>query len=451
MCGISEKVVEAILKAGGIYEVGGAVRDKMMNRDVEIKDRDYLVCGIPYRDLTAILEKFGQVDLVGRSFGVIKFTEYHKGTPRTFDIVLPRKEYSTGIGHRDFAVTFDPDLRVEDDLLRRDFTINAMAVSLKNHELIDPYGGVDDLNKKKIRIVSPNSFPEDPLRMLRAVQFAARFEFEIEPETLASIKKNAEMITSVSPERISEELNKMLLRADRPSIGFRLMEQTGLLQYVIPEMRDMIGVDQPGGYHRYDVYEHTLHAIDAAPKVLHVRLAALFHDISKPQTRHILENKATFYGHESIGARVAVKVLKRLRYSTEVIENVRTLVEKHMFTTEVTDKGLRRLVRRVGKELIFDLLDLRRADVEAQAMGGNTEDVDQFEADMRAELERKPPFSVTDLEIDGRDIMGLFGIPQSPLIGEVLNHLLEIVLDDPSENVREKLIGYARAFLENRQ
>ncbi|MEW5925202.1 MAG: HDIG domain-containing metalloprotein [Candidatus Zixiibacteriota bacterium] len=451
MCGISDRVVEAILKAGSIYEVGGAVRDKMMNRNVEIKDRDYLVCGIPYRDLTKILERFGQVDLVGRSFGVIKFTEYHKESPRTFDIALPRKEYSTGIGHRDFSVTFDPDLRVEDDLLRRDFTINAMAVSLKDNDLIDPYGGMNDLKNRKIRIVSPNSFPEDPLRMLRAVQFAARFEFEIEPETLASIKKNAEMITSVSQERISEELNKMLVRADRPSIGFRLMERTGLLQYVIPEMMDMVGVDQPGGYHRYDVYEHTLHTIDAAPKVLHLRLAALFHDISKPQTRQVMEDKATFYGHESIGAKVAVKVLRRLRYSTEVIENVRTLVEKHMFTTGVTDKGLRRLVRRVGKELIFDLLDLRRADVEAQAMGGTTEDVDQFEADIRAELERKPPFSVTDLEIDGRDIMELFNIPQSPLIGAVLNHLLEIVLDDPSENVREKLIEYARVYIENRQ
>jgi len=132
MCEISDRVVEAILKAGSIYEVGGAVRDRMLNRNIEVKDRDYLVCGIDYRELSDILKKFGQVDLVGRSFGVIKYTEYHDDTPCTFDIVLPRKEFSTGVGHRDFSVTFDPGLKVEDDLLRRDFTINAMAVSLED-------------------------------------------------------------------------------------------------------------------------------------------------------------------------------------------------------------------------------------------------------------------------------------------------------------------------------
>jgi len=399
MCGISDKVVETILQTGSIYEVGGAVRDRMLNRNVEVKDRDYLVCGINYPDLSAILKKFGQVDLVGRSFGVIKYTEYHEEAPRTFDIALPRNEISTGIGHRDFSVTFDPALKVEDDLKRRDFTINAMAVSLENDELIDPYGGMEDLKNGRIRMVSRNSFPEDPLRMLRAVQFAARFEFEIEPETLTSMTDHAEMIKTVTPERISEELNKMLTRADRPSVGFRLMLRTGLLQYVIPEMMEMVDVEQPGGYHKYDVFEHTLYAIDAAPKVLHVRLAALFHDIAKPQTRHVLEEKATFYGHESIGGRIASRVLKKLRYSTEVIQKTRVLVERHMFTTGVTDKGLRRLVRRVGTELIFDLLDLRRADVEAQGMGGNTDDVDEFEADIRDEMSRKPPFSLHDLAI----------------------------------------------------
>jgi len=450
MCEISDRVVEAILKAGSIYEVGGAVRDRMLNRNIEVKDRDYLVCGIDYRELSDILKKFGQVDLVGRSFGVIKYTEYHDDTPCTFDIVLPRKEFSTGVGHRDFSVTFDPGLKVEDDLLRRDFTINAMAVSLENDKLIDPYGGMTDLKNKCIRMVSPDSFPEDPLRMLRAVQFAARFEFEIEPATLSAMTEHARLIKTISPERIAEELNKMLTLADRPSIGFRLMLENGLLEHVIPEMMEMIDVDQPGGYHKYDVFNHTLYAVDASPKILHVRLAALFHDIAKPQTRHVLnEDKATFYGHESIGARTAARIMKRLRYSTEMIQNVKMLVERHMFTTEVTDRGLRRLVRRVGKELIFDLLDLRRADVEAQGMGGRTDDVDQFEADIRAELERKPPFSFSDLAIGGHDIMTIFGIPQSPLIGEVLDYLMEKVLDDPTENERDILIAHARTYIEN--
>jgi len=444
---MSDRAVSAILKKGKIYEVGGAVRDRMLNRGIDIKDRDYLVCGIPYLELSDILRKFGQVDLVGRSFGVIKFAQSHGDEKHTFDVALPRKEHSTGVGHRDFAVSFDPDLKIENDLGRRDFTINAMAVSLDNDEFIDPFGGQSDIKNRLIRMVSPDSFPEDPLRMLRAIQFAARFEFEIEPATYSALKENARLIESVSAERINEEFNKLLILADRPSLGFRLMLTSDLLKYILPEVETMVGVEQPGGYHKYDVFEHTLHTIDAAPRVLHIRLAALFHDVSKPQTRNLLENKATFYGHEKIGAKVAAKIMKRLRYSADLIAAVSLLIDKHMFTTDVTEKGMRRLIRKVGPELIFDLLDLRRADVKAQAMGGTTEDVDQFEENIRAELEKKPPFSVRDLAIGGRDIMEIFKIPQSPLIGEILEYLMEKVLDEPGDNTREKLLEFARAYV----
>jgi tRNA nucleotidyltransferase (CCA-adding enzyme) len=451
MCRISDETVNAILGKGMIYEVGGAVRDKMLGQNTEVKDRDYLVCGIPYLELSHILREFGQVDLVGRSFGVIKFTQFRGDKKWTFDIALPRKELSTGLGHKDFSVTFEPNLKIEDDLMRRDFTINAMAISLDNDELIDPFGGQLDLKNKVIRMVSANSFLEDPLRMLRAVQFAARFEFEIEPDTFSAMKKHAPLIESVSSERITEELNKMLVRADRPSIGFRLMQSSGLLKYILPEIEEMVGVDQPGGYHKYDVFEHTLYTIDAAPKALQVRLAALFHDVSKPGTRRVTGDKATFYGHEKLGARTAAAVMKRLRYSADIIQSVSTLVDKHMFTTDVTEKGMRRLIRRVGKELIFDLLDLRRADVEAQGMGGTTDDVDRFEDEIVRELEKKPPISVKDLALNGHDIMTIFELPESPLVGKVLNYLLEKVLDEPNDNTREKLTEFARSYLANRR
>ncbi len=435
------------MKMGRIYEVGGAVRDQMLKCDLPVKDRDYLVCGVPYGDLSRILKKFGDVDLVGRSFGVIKFTQFRNKKSYTFDVALPRREYSTGVGHKDFSVDFDPNLKVEDDLHRRDFTINAMAIRLDTSELIDPLSGEVDLKNGLIRMVSPESFPEDPLRMLRAIQFAARFDFTVEPETANAIDRCAPLIKSVSPERIMEELNKLMLLADKPSIGFRLMLNLGLLQHLFPEMMETVNVDQPGGYHKYDVFEHTLVTIDASPKILHVRLAALFHDIAKPQTKRVVEGKATFYNHEKISGRIAAEVLKRFHYSNDLIYQVRTLTERHMFTTEVTDKGLRRLIKRVGQDLIFDLLDLRRADVKAQGMGGTTDDVDQFESNIREELGRKPPFSVKDLAINGRDIMEIFGLEQSPKIGKVLDYLMEKVLDEPGDNTREKLIEYAGIFL----
>ncbi len=449
MCRISDKVISAILSKGRIYEVGGAVRDKFLSPPAATKERDYLVCGIPYQELSKILAEHGRVDLVGRSFGVIKFTQFRGERHDTFDIALPRKEISTGIGHRDFDVAFDPDLKIEDDLVRRDFTINAMALPLDGGDLIDPLHGMADLKNRCIRMVSENSFVEDPLRMVRAVQFAARFKFEVESKTFAAIKNHAALIASVSAERIAEEINKLLLRSEEPSYGFRLMQKSGLLKHIIPELEATVGVEQPGGFHAYDVFEHTMHTIDATPKVLQIRLAALFHDITKPQARRLVEQGATFYGHEKTGSKTAARIMRRLRYSTDLINNVSVLVDKHMFVTGVSEKGLRRLIRRVGQDLIFDLLDLRRADVVGQGKGGRTDDVDEFERNIKSELEKRPPFGLKDLALNGRDLMELFDLPESPVIGEVLDYLMEKVLDEPSDNTREKLTEFARSYLAN--
>ncbi|MFQ5499820.1 MAG: CCA tRNA nucleotidyltransferase, partial [Candidatus Zixiibacteriota bacterium] len=363
---MSLQTIDAINNRGRIYEVGGVVRDRLFSGDVVTKDRDYLVTGIPYNELSTLLSKYGRVDLVGRSFGVIKFTQFNDGEAHTFDISLPRNEISTGPGHRDFEVSFDPELPVEEDLGRRDFTVNAMAVDLATGRLIDPLGGRDDLERGQLRMVSDNSFVEDPLRMVRAVQFAARFDLSIEEATLAAMNLHAELIGSVSQERIAEEIAKLLTRASKPSIGLRLMQEAGLLSHVIPELETCVAVDQPGSYHKYDVFEHTMHIIDCCRPQLRLRLAALFHDITKPQHKQIVEKGATFYGHESSGARTARQVMRRLHFSNDLISDVQILVERHMFTTDVSQKGMRRLIRRVGVPLIFDLLDLRRADVVAQ-------------------------------------------------------------------------------------
>ena len=446
MCRLAQDTVGDILTRGRIFEVGGAVRDRIINPNLRIKDRDYLVTGIPYEELTKILRRHGRVDLVGRSFGVIKFTQTRDGQPYTFDIALPRREHSTGLGHKDFEVAFNPNLPVEEDLTRRDFTVNAMAIAQDDQKLIDPLGGEMDLRNRLLRMTSPESFTEDPLRMLRAIQFAARFDFEIEPETYRALTEQVALIQTISAERIAEDLVKLLTLAEKPSDGFRLMQKSGLLREILPELEVCVAVDQPGGYHKYDVFEHSIRCIDACDKNLRLRLAALFHDISKPQAKRPSDTGATFYGHEMLGARVARRVMTRLRFSNSLIDEVATLVDRHMFTTGVTDKGLRRLVRKVGVDLIFDLLDLRRADVIAQGMGGHTDDVDQFEKDIREELSRKPPFSYSDLALDGHDIMELFDLKPSPTVGAILEHLMEAVLDNPEYNTKESLETLARNY-----
>ncbi len=450
IAGLSQKIIKAILEKGKVYEVGGAVRDKYISPILPDKDKDYLVTGIPLDELCLLLSRFGKVDLVGKSFGVIKFLPFDRfDGEHVFDITLPRKEYSTGPGHKDFKVEYDHNLKVEDDLLRRDFTINAMAEDLATGALVDPLNGRKDIKKRLIRITHPHSFQDDPLRMLRGIQFAARFEFELEKETEKSLQENVDLITTVSPERIQEELNKLLLKAKYPSAGFRLMQKVGLLEKILPELAAGVGVSQPGGYHAYDVFEHSILTVDFAPRDLVIRLAALFHDISKPETKVLVEGGATFYGHEKKGAQVTQRILKRLRYSNQITEQVTLLVDKHMFTTAVTDKGVRRLIRKMGEELVFSLLELRRADVAAQGREGSTKDVDELEERIRLELKKKPPFGLKDLKVNGHDIMNTFNIPPSPLVGQILNYLLEMVLDDPELNQKERLLKEAEFFLRN--
>jgi tRNA nucleotidyltransferase (CCA-adding enzyme) len=451
IAGLNEEIVKEILTKGKLYEVGGAVRDKYISPILPDKDKDYLVTGIPLDELCSLLKEFGRVDLVGKSFGVIKFLPFKRFDGDTvFDIALPRKEYSTGPGHKDFKVDYDYNLKVEDDLTRRDFTINAIAEDMSTGKLVDPLNGKSDIKKRLIRITNPNSFKDDPLRMLRAIQFAARFEFQLEEGTLVSLKQNAHLISTISPERIQEELNKLLLKAKYPSSGFRLIQSVGLLEKILPELAVSVDVDQPGGYHAYDVFEHSILTADSAPRELVVRLAALLHDVSKPETKVLTEDGgATFYGHEKKGSRVAREVLQRLRYSNQIIDQVSLLVDKHMFTTGVTDKGVRRLIRRMGQELVFPLLDLRRADVVAQGKGGNTQDVDELEERIKLEIEKKPPFGLRDLALNGDDIMSTFKIEPSPLVGQILNYLLESVLDNPETNEKEKLLKEVEFFLKN--
>jgi len=443
-----EGLMEAIKSRGGkIYMVGGPVRDRFLGIS-DFKDIDYLVCGVPIDDLKNILCRFGTINLVGQFFGVIKFKPFK--SELTYDISLPRKEHSTGTGHRDFEVDFDHNIPIEDDLSRRDFTINAMAREFPAGALIDPNDGKTDLENRVLRMVSESSFTDDPLRMMRGVQFAARFNLSIEENTFKAMQQYADLVESVSTERIAEELNKLLERAEKPSVGFRLMKQTGLLKHILPELADTVDVSQPGGYHRWDVFEHSIRTVDAAPLDLKVRLAALFHDIGKPATKQLVENGATFYGHDKLSREMTEKALKRLRYSNEIIKHVCTLIDKHMFSENAGDKGVRRLINRVGTDLIFDLISLRKADTIAQGMGQDTGSIDDFRCKVETELSGRNAFGFKDLAVNGDDLKERFNLPEGPVIGEVLSYLLDCVLDEPEYNTKEKLLKLTDDFLHKR-
>ncbi|MDO8461843.1 MAG: HDIG domain-containing protein, partial [Deltaproteobacteria bacterium] len=330
-----------LFENGEVYEVGGTVRDRLLG--LAHKDRDLLVAKLPFEKLTAILQKSGTVTQVGRSFGVLKFSP--RGSKEVYDIALPRKEVSTGQGHRDFLVDFDPSLPVEKDLERRDFTINAMARHLPTQKLIDPFGGQKDLENRLLRMVAPRAFEEDPLRLLRGVQFASRFKLQPTPETEEAMKKAAPLIKTISAERISEEIRKLFL-AEKPSYGFELMLKLNLLKEVFPELQECVGVEQGNKFQNDDVFQHTMRVLDASRKDvaiptsgdLELMFSALFHDIGKPRTKRYIEEKQriAFYGHQTVGRRMAEKRMDKLKLTILGVDPARiaNLVENHMFQTK---------------------------------------------------------------------------------------------------------------------
>src|SRR3989338_2713594 len=441
--------LQALLEAGAqVYEVGGAVRDRLLNRTRD--DHDYLVRLLEIEQITKILQRFGKVQLVGQSFGVIKFTP--KEDRAAIDFVLPRQEYSTGVGHRDFEVSFDPSLPLEEDLGRRDFTINAMAQDIKTGHIIDPFHGKEDLEHKLLRIVFPKAFEEDPLRMLRAIQFAARFDFEIEPATKESIRTNAKLISTISAERVIDEIRK-LMKAPKPSRGFYLMKETDLLRYVFPDLAILIDLKQdkqPGD----DVFAHTMRVLDAArndpellePGEINLMFAALFHDVGKAKTEryHEASQRTVFFGHQIVSARMARKWMREMKVETIGVDPslVCKLVEQHMFETKAhfTERAIRRFIAKIGKDIILKLLDLRFADNRGGKYPQGVKGVLRLKKRIQEELAKKPPFGAKDLTVNCHDLMEL-GIPAGPLLGNIITHLVEMVLDHPEKNQKDLLLA----------
>lgn len=433
---------DELLKECELYIVGGTVRDMVLGSTSESLDRDYLAAGIELDRLVSILERFGKTSLVGKSFGVIKFAP--PGGER-IDISLPRAEFSTGPGHRDFNVRFDPNIPVEEDLVRRDFTINSMALHIGNMRLVDPLGGLADLESNLLRMNRPESFREDPLRILRGVQFMARFRFEVDAETLEHMRHDRELLPTMSSERIREELNKMLTLAERPSIGFDFMHETGILEFVLPELEETYGVEQ-NEFHPDDLFTHSIRSCDIARPTLVSRWSALLHDLGKKKMKQVIDGRVVFYRHEAESAEIAKAVLGRLQFPNDFTKQVVHLVKHHMFliTDEWSDAAVRRFIARVGKESLDELFELRRADATSRGDADIENGLAYMTGRVDTALESEAAFKREDLAVDGSDVMRILGIDGGREVGEVLQNLLEMVLENPDLNTRDKLTEILR-------
>lgn len=330
---------------------------------------------------------------------------------------------------------------IQEDLARRDFTINAIAMNTK---IIDPFKGQKDLTDKLIRAVGnpQDRFSEDALRMMRAVRLATTLEFKIEPKTAEAIKKNAPWLRAISKERVKDELMKIVM-ADQGSEGIELLRQLGLLSYIIPELEEGYKISQ-NKHHIYECYEHALLSLEYAAKKRfnqYVRLAALLHDIAKPRAKRGEGQDATFYGHEVIGARMTSQILNRLRFSKKDIEKITKLVRYHLFyynVDEVTESSVRRLVRQVGPENMEELLQVRMAD----RIGSGVPKAEPYKLrHLKYVIERvsHDPISVKMLKITGHDVIKKLNLQPGPKIGHVLDILLGYVLNDPKNNKKEFL------------
>lgn len=437
----TDKLKEAGFEA---YIVGGCVRDFLMKKIP--KDWDITTNAKPEEILKIFTEakyenNFGTVLLPLREenevIDVLEITTY-------------RSEQGYSDRRHPDTVLFEDKL--DKDLERRDFTINALALDpAQPEEVIDLFGGRKDIKAKIIRSVGEpvDRFKEDALRMLRAVRFSCQLGFSLEPKTQRAIVKLAGSLKFVSKERIRDELVK-ILSSDRPDEGIMQLHETKLLQYILPELEQGLEVKQDR-HHIHPVFKHNVLALKYCPnQKWQVRLAALLHDVAKPKTRKIIKNIATFYNHEYLGAKMTDKIMSRLKFSNEDRERVVNLVKNHMFyynVGEVTAASVRRLIVKVGRENLQDLIDLRIAD----RLGSGTPKAMPYKLrhlQYMMEKVQHDPVSVKMLKINGDDIMEILQITPGPKIGAILEVLLSEVIENPDLNEASILIARAKALNE---
>ncbi len=465
-------VTRTIEKAGfEVFLVGGCVRDLLMNRTP--KDWDITTNATP-EEVISLFEKtvyentFGTV---GVCLPIRSFTEEN--------VTVSGETGDLGVNHETVSVIIDgarhdsveskyniievtpyrieakysdfrhPDQvlfskNIEDDLKRRDFTINAIAYNPNKGQIIDLYKGQKDIKDKVVRAVGDagERFNEDALRMLRAIRFSTQMNFAIDYDTMQAIMENSDLLKKISPERIRDEFTKIIESAN-PSMGIGMLAKLGLLKHIIPELQEGIGCEQ-GGAHIYDVFEHCIGALQhAADKgfSIEIRLAALFHDIGKPRSRRKGEKKAyTFYGHEVIGARMTKVIMEQLKYSRKETDLVVAFVRNHMFFSDtelITLSAVRRVVQKIGKDHIWELMEIRECDRVGMKKVEAPYRLRKYHAMIEEVL--RDPISVGQLAIDGEVMINDLGMKPSRRMGWILHALLEEVLEDPKKNTIEYL------------
>jgi tRNA nucleotidyltransferase (CCA-adding enzyme) len=462
------RLARAVRDAGGrALLVGGCVRDRLMGRGV--KDWDVEVYGVEPSVLRGLLDRLGRVNVVGEAFTVYKLG-------RDLDVSLPRRERKTGRGHRAFYIEGDPSMSFEEAARRRDFTVNAVLEDPLDGELLDPFGGREDLARRLLRAVSPETFVEDSLRVLRAAQFAARFEFDIEAQTVGLCRSID--LTDLPAERVWGELEKILLAARRPSIGLRWLDDLNATAQLFPELNALKGVPQEKDWHpEGDVDVHTWLTCDRAreliedldyPRQVTLMLAALCHDFGKPSTTEFVEGRMRSRGHEEAGVGPTVSFLERLKLFTlegyDVRSQVVALVRDHLKPgefyrrrDEISDGAFRRLARRCELELLYRV-------AKADTLGRNApwvprekwftaEAQEWFIERARAlSVEQKPPAPI----LMGRHLLEM-GLGPSPLVGEVTRAVYELQLDgrvrtlEEAKEAARHLIEEARSPLEDKR
>lgn len=478
--------VTSTLKSAGFEAclVGGCVRDLLMDRTP--KDWDITTNAKPDQ-IIRLFEKTVYENTFG-TVGVCVSRETHISegsheTPLEYDIIEVTP-YRTEAKYSDFRhpdeVIFSDKL--EDDLKRRDFTINALAYDGKS--IKDMYDGLKDIEKRVLKTVGDpdERFREDALRMLRAIRFAVQLDFTISSETSESIFKNSDLIKNISLERIRDEFVKIIM-SKNPATGILMLQKFGLLKNIIPELEEGINCEQ-GGEHIYDVWNHLLHALQHAADKNHpleIRLSALFHDIGKPRSRRDIQavpiknsrafalgdkrtgnprrleflseqpskKKYTFYGHEVVGAKMAKKILERLKFSKKEIDLVEKLIRSHMFfsdTEQITLSAVRRIIAKVGVENIWSLMDVRESDRVGMKKKEAPYRLRKYFAMIEEALH--DPISVGQLKINGEDLIKDMKMSPGPRIGWILHALLEEVIDDPTKNTKEHLLKLAKGLSE---
>ncbi len=398
------------------FIVGGAVRDLCLNRSITDWD---LATSAPVPVIQRLFKDNTQFTL-GHGTATIMVAG------RSYEITTFRGETNT----------------LDEDLALRDLTINAMALDPGAGQVIDPCQGLKDLRDKWVRAVGNPSdrFREDPLRLLRAVRVGAQLDFKIHPKTLSAISALAPLLSGTAPERIREELLKILM-VPIPSRAFNILARIGLLKEFLPELLEG-RLKRQNHYHRYTIFKHIMETVDHVTPDPVLRITALLHDIAKPRVRTKVDGVWRFHGHEKESAVLAEKIMNRLKFSKALTRKVTHLIKHHLigYNADWSDAAVRRLIKRVGTGPIGDLLTFRKADIFAHGKNNkNQELLFQLDTRIQGQLLLHPPLHVTDLAMNGRKIMAITGIEPGPEVGKILKELSQKVLEDPQLNQAEKL------------